>query len=112
MTMAAGPLRDRIAFKQKVETADGQGGYSAAWVTQFTVWGSFRPMRGREQMEAGRLESSVEGVMRVRSSPTTRQIEADWIAVLDSVDYNIRWVSNPDRRDRFLEIAVQRGVAV
>jgi SPP1 family predicted phage head-tail adaptor len=110
--MAAGLLRDRITFKQKVETADGQGGHSAAWVAQFTVWGSFRPARGREQIEAGRLESSVEGTMRVRSSSDTQRIEADWIAVLDGVDYNIRWVTNPDRHSRFLELAVQRGVAV
>lgn len=110
--MAAGPLRDRIAFKERVRTADGAGGASEAWVTQFTVWGSFTPQRGREQMEAGRLESAVSGVMRVRSSSETRQIDATWIAVVGGEDYNIRWVTNPDRRGRFLEIAVERGVAV
>lgn len=110
--MAAGPLRDRIAFKSRVRTADGAGGASEAWVTQFTVWGSFTPQRGREQMEAGRLESSVAGTMRVRSSSQTRLIDATWIAVLDGADYNVRWVTNPDRHARFLEIAVERGVAV
>lgn len=110
--MAAGPLRDRIAFKKKVETDDGQGGYATSWALQFTVWGSFRPQRGREQMEAGRLESSVSGVIRVRSSSQSQTIEPTWIAVIDGADYNIRWISNPDRHARFLEIAVDRGVAV
>lgn len=110
--MAAGPLRDRIAFKKKVETSDGQGGYAAVWTTQFTVWGSFRPQRGREQMEAGRLESSVSGVVSVRSSSQSRSIQPTWIAVIDGVDYNIRWITNPDRRNKYLEIAVDRGVAV
>jgi SPP1 family predicted phage head-tail adaptor len=109
--MAAGPLRDRISFYTKSQAADGRGGFDRTLVLRCTVWGSFTPARSRERVEAGRLESAVDGVMRIRSSSDTRSITADWIARLDGVDYNIIAVMNADRRDRFITLEVRRGVA-
>lgn len=109
--MNAGQLFDRIAFRSPVYDNDGQGGGSVVWTPEFTVWGAFMPKRGREQLEAGRLESAVEGVVKVRSSSQSKTIKPDWICVIDGVDYNIRSITNPDRRNRFLELVVERGVA-
>jgi len=110
--MAAGQLRDRIAFKSPSYSNDGMGGGAVTWATQFTVWGSLTPERGREQLEAGRLQSAVAGVVKVRSSTAARTITAEWICTIDGVDYNIRSITNPDRHDRYLELLVERGVAI
>lgn len=109
--MNAGQLRDRISFRSPAFADDGQGGSSVVWTPEFTVWGAFMPKRGREQLEAGRLESSVEGVVKVRSSSQTKTIKPEWICVIDGIDHNIRSITNPDRRSRFLEMVVERGVA-
>ena len=107
--MAAGSLRKRITFRSEIEAADGYGGYALTWSDLTTVWGSFKPERGSEKVEAGRIAETLAGVMRVRSSTTTRQITTSHIAVMNGQSYNIKAVSNPDQRNRFLEITVERG---
>lgn len=107
--MAAGRLNQRITFRSEVQASDGAGGYGLTWTDLTTVWGSFKPQRGSEKVEAGRLAENLAGVMRIRSSATTRQIAAGYIAVMDGDTYNIRSVSNPDQRNRFLEMTVERG---
>ena len=109
--MGAGQLRDRIAFKSFSYGDDSMGGGAVTWTTQLTVWGSLMPERGREQLEAGRLESAVAGVVKIRGSVSSRTITPEWICTIDGVDYNIRSITNPDRRNRYLEMVVERGVA-
>lgn len=107
--MAAGKLNKRIKFRSEVETSDGYGGSALSWSDLATVWGSFRPERGSEKVKAGRLSETLAGVMTIRSSTMTRQITTAYIAVLDDEDYQIRSISNPDQRNRFLELVVERG---
>lgn len=109
--MGAGQLRHRVTFQIENRTDDGGGGASIEWSTAATVWGSFAPERGNEKLEAGRLEASVAGLLKVRSSTETRAIEAGTHRVLIADQpYQIRSITNPDRRDRFLEMTVERGV--
>ncbi len=110
--MAAGRLRRRVTFQQEVETPDGGGGYELTWADRFSVWGGFRPERGQERLEAGRLESAVAGVLTVRSSSQTRQVTAEWRVMIRGEPYQIRAVTNPDQRSKYLELTVERGVAV
>lgn len=109
--MAAGPLRDRVTFQRATRTPDGAGGAALAWTDEVTVWGGFRPQRGRETLEVGRLESAVAGVLTVRSSPDTREITAADRVQIDGESYQIRTITNPDRRNKMLEFVVERGVA-
>tara|TARA_Y100000815_G_scaffold228067_1_gene216877 strand:- start:305 stop:646 length:342 start_codon:yes stop_codon:yes gene_type:complete len=109
----AGQLRDRVSFYRLTEADDGYGNVHSGWADDpfLTVWGAFQPERGRERLEAGRMESAVAGVLTVRSSADARAVTpADKVAVKGE-DYAIRSITNPDRRNRFLEILVERGVA-
>jgi len=110
---AIGQLRDRVSFHRLDATTDAYGnvtsGYSGA--AFLTVWGAFRPERGRERIEGGRLEASHAGVLTVRSSSDTRAVTTADQARIDGVEYQIRTIANPDRRGRFLEMTVERGVA-
>lgn len=107
----AGNLNKRVVFQRKVVTPDGGGGHSKEWAILVEVWGGFAPERGSERLEAGRLEGSLFGVLRVRSSPTTRTVTVDDRAIVDGVAHQIRSISNPDQRNRMLDILVERGVA-
>ncbi len=105
-------LRDRVTFEVETRTDDGGGGAELSWTVVATVWGDFAPERGRERVQAGRLESAVAGVLTVRSDMTTRAIAAETHRVLiDSVAYQIRSITNPDRCNRYLELAIERGPA-
>lgn len=107
--MAAGQLRKRITFRFETEVPDGGGGYELGWSDLATVWGSFKPERGSERVEAGRIAETLAGVMRVRASTTTQQITTAHVAVMNGQSYNIKAVSNPDQRNKFLELSVERG---
>lgn len=107
--MAAGSMRKRITFQLETEVPDGGGGYELGWSELATVWGSFKPERGNERVQAGRIAETLAGVMRVRSSATTRLVTTSHIAVMDGEGYNIRSITNPDQRDKYIELAVERG---
>ncbi|RXT51157.1 hypothetical protein B6S44_21340 [Bosea sp. Tri-44] len=61
--LAAGQRSHRVRFERRVPGDDD--GYSNSlpenWTVQVMVWAVFRPKFGHEQLEAGRLESSMQG---------------------------------------------------
>lgn len=109
--MVAGQLKSRVQFESPVTTPDGGGGSSRSWGDPLRVWGQFKPERGAERVAAGRLESAVAGTLRVRSSSATRAIGPAHSVLIDGQRYQVRSVTNPDRRGRFLEMTVEGGVA-
>jgi SPP1 family predicted phage head-tail adaptor len=109
--MAIGNMRKRFTFQRESRTPNNSGGYAHTWSTVATVWGSFRPERGSERLDRGRLADPVRGTVRVRSSSTTRTITAEDRVTFDSTSYQIRSIINPDQRNRFLEMVVERNVA-
>lgn len=113
--MSAGRLRGRVTFEQEVKSPDGGGGASIEWGNGFSVWGGFKPERGQERMEAGRLQASLAGVLTVRGSSKVDRVTEDW-SVLISVRgiesrYQIRSISNPDERGKYIEMSVEKGKA-
>lgn len=107
--MAAGGLRARLAFERSTETADGAGGTVLVWGVIYSCRGRFMPERGRERIEAGRTEAAMAGVLRIRSSIAARALsEADRVRIDDDL-YQILSISNPDQRNKFLELSVERG---
>lgn len=109
--IAAGRLNKRVAFERPQRTDDGGGGASVTWVREFTVWGALTPERGRERLQAGRLASEVAGVLKVRSSSQTRDVDETYRVIVDNVPYQVRAIANPDQRNAVLEMVVERGVA-
>lgn len=109
--MRAGALNKRVTFQREKRTDDGSGGSSREFVDDFTVCGEFKPERGRERLEAGRLEAASAGILNVRSSSTTRSVDESWRVLIDDMPHQIRGISDPDGRNRALEFVVERGVA-
>lgn len=109
--MRAGALNKKVTFQREKRTDDGSGGSNRSFVDDFTVWGGFSPERGSERLEAGRLEAAQGGILRVRSSSTTRSVDESWRVLIDDVPHQIRGRGNPDQRNRMIEFTVERGVA-
>jgi SPP1 family predicted phage head-tail adaptor len=108
----AGLMRDRVTLQVEQEAPDGGGGYVLAWHDVATVWGHLTEERGRERLESGRIEGALGAVLKVRHSADTERVNPGWRAVIDGVEYNITSVSQPDRRNRVVEMTVVRGVAI
>lgn len=105
--MRAGRLRKRVTFQSESRSSDGGGGSAITWGNDLEVYGEFAPQKGREQLEAGRLEAALAGILRVRSSSETRAIDETWTVVIGSDRYQIRSIINPDQKNDMLEMTVE-----
>lgn len=111
MTVAQ-DLRLIVTFERFQGEPDGGGGVTnPTWTFLAKAWGAFYPERSRERIEAGRLESAVAGTIAVRSTNASRGVTAADRAVIGGVPYAIKGITNPDRRNKFLEMSVERGTA-
>lgn len=107
-----GAMRDRATFQRAASTTDVLGNDTDGdWQDLATVWGSYKPVRAREDLEAGRTEARAAGVFRTWSTPETQQItEADRLELRGHA-WQVRGIEDPDGFGRFLEFTVERGVA-
>lgn len=108
--MPAGALRFRATFQRETRTTNASGGATSSWGTYHECWAGFVPERGVEVLQDGHLQASVAGTLTIRSSTETRGIAEDDRVVVDGNTYQIRRIINPDQRDRYLEMVVERGV--
>lgn len=108
----AGALRDLVTFQELSIVEDEGGGGEGTW-EDFVgpVCCQVVDRRGRERLEAGRLEASFTSLLRVRSSTETRTVTEEHRAVINGVPHQIRTISNPDRSNTWLEMMIERGVA-
>lgn len=107
-----GELRKRVRFEIPKRTADAGGGASITWTPALTTWGAFVLASGQEKVAAGRLQASATGTLTVRSCLAARQVDESYRVLIDEVPFQIRGAGNPDQRNRFIEFAVEVGVAV
>lgn len=105
-------LRNRVEFQRPVEMTSPLGEAYRGWETVARRWADYIPQRGREQLEAGRLQSEVPGTLQVRFDSVTKDIAAEYRVLIDGVEHQIRSIMDPDMRRRIIEMVVERGVAV
>lgn len=108
----------RVRFERQVAEDDGYGNRRRSWAQPeavATVWAAFRPVFGREQVAAGRLESTLTGTLTVLRSTVTRSITPADRVVFAAGPYagtacNIRSiVPTPDNAE--IEMTLESGVA-
>lgn len=87
------------------------GGFQPWWNPVGSVWCELQLEKGHERIEAGRLQSAIAGVLKVRSSEFTRSITSEHRAVIAGAAYNILSNVCEDRRGKYQTMVVQVGVA-
>ena len=107
-----GQLIELVAFDDRVAQADGMGNTEGDWQEQFQCRAGYTYLRGGEAVMASRLEGVQPIQVRIRSTPETRRIEADWRMrdMRSGIAFAIKSIAAPDRA--FLDLVVQSGVAV
>lgn len=109
-------MRERVHFQRRAWADDGwgNGGYTGEFETQFTEPARLKPGLGSETVIAARLTSIQPYTVTVRSSNRTRGVDTSW-QIVDARDstrqFNIKALSNPDERDRYMEFLVVEGAA-
>lgn len=109
--MRAGMMRDRVQFQRLAAVTDDYGNVTdGSFATYLTVWGQLSERPQGERFEAGRLQSEVPAVLRVRKSTDTDAVRVDDRAVIGGTAYQITAITNPARKNAVLEMHIERGV--
>lgn len=113
----SGNLNNRVRFERQVPGADDSYGnpLPATWTELATVWAAFRPKFGREQLEAGGLESTMTGALTVRRSAAVAAVTAADRVVFTAGPYadrtcQIRSIV-PTMDNSGIEFLLEEGVA-
>lgn len=115
--LGGGDLRWKVRLEKRTASTDGYGNTQGAFTPQFTRRAYIGPMKGGESVIAGRLEGRAPTIIVVRHDPETVTITTDWIAVevlgdgTDGKTFNIRQIDDMERRNRFLTLLCEYGVA-
>jgi SPP1 family predicted phage head-tail adaptor len=100
-------LRHKVTLEQKVQTADGAGGFTTAWEQVAILWASIDRMRASESYNSGQLRTASSHVFRARY---TSSITTDMRLVFGERIFNIRSINNPGEKNNMLEIYAEEGV--
>ena len=110
--MRAGLLRKICQFQAERDIPNDIGGRDVIWQDVFQLRGDLRIERGREALEAGRLEPSNAAVLAVRyDKQVASQIMPGWRVVIDDEWWQIINVLRQNPRGDRLELIVERGTA-
>jgi SPP1 family predicted phage head-tail adaptor len=117
--MARKPLmRESVRFERRAEVDDGYGNVTGGWETLVaSVYAEIRPLRGREEVLAGKLTGTMPYEVKTRwradlaigEDRLTTDDRAVNVATGDV--YNIRSVENPDMKRQWLKLTCEAGVA-
>lgn len=109
--MTAGALTERIRFEKETRTADGGGGSSLAWTTVADRWASVEPLKGREQLEAMKLEAANLFRVTIRNDQAVDPAwRITWLTGGNAV-LNIRECPTTPRRALYRVLVAEAGVA-
>ena len=111
MTDRIGTLRERVCIEREVRTADAGGGTLVNWTPLGhapTVWARIEPLSGHELVQAMRLQARLTHKVTMRwRGDVTAAMRLVW----GTRALNIRAVTNPDERRRYLELYCEEGAA-
>lgn len=113
----AGQRPFRVRFERCVPGADDGAGnvLPDSWTALNICWAGFRPKFGREQQEAGRLESTLTGTLTTLAFAATKAVTAADRAVFVTGPYRDKEcqirsiVPTPDGSE--IEFLLEEGVA-
>lgn len=88
-----GQMKHRITFQEITQVPDGQGGFKAAPVNEFTVWGSVETYRGDMKWQGEQMQTSIMYRILVRwNTAIHSHMWATWnnrkLEVMSIVDVN------------------------
>ncbi len=106
--MSVGKLRHRLTIQQEQRAGDAGTGVTIVWAKVAEVWGSVKPLSGRETLQAMQLQARISHSIRIRYRAG---ITVGMRVLFGTRAFNIRAVKNVDERNRWLDIMADEGGA-
>jgi SPP1 family predicted phage head-tail adaptor len=105
MALIIGRMRHRLALQSPTGTQSETGEVVNTYSTVTTVWGSLRPLTGREMETAAQISEEInyQAVIRYHST-----IGPTWRITNDSKTYEVVSVLNFDEKDEYMILELKR----
>jgi SPP1 family predicted phage head-tail adaptor len=103
--MIIGKLRHRLTLQSPTETRGATGEVLVAYSTDSTVWGSLRPLTGREVSASNQTVEEINYRAEIRYHST---IKSEWRVVNDSNTYEVVTVLNYDELNEYMILELKR----
>lgn len=110
--MTAGKLKEMIAFDRRIKDEDGYGNVEGDWQEQFRTHARVQPIKGGEEVFAGRIAGKQPVIIQIRYSAQAQQITNAWRArdVRTGRTYNITSAADMGENRAFLDVLAISGV--
>jgi SPP1 family predicted phage head-tail adaptor len=94
-------MNRRVSIQSATDVSDGQGGQTASWATDATVYAAIEPLKGYEKYQAMQVQTPVSHkvTIRYRAGVTTSQR-----LLYGSRIFGIKEVINVNEDGNFLEL--------
>lgn len=102
--MRAGELRHRLALQTSTDSKDAGGGLVETWATVATVWGSVKPLKGEDKVNAQLVNSEITHSIKIRYRPG---VNAQGRILFGSRIFQLFEVLNIDERNREMHIGAK-----
>lgn len=103
--MRIGKLRHRLELQSPTQSQGSTGEVTTSWATDSTVWGSLRPLSGKEREDASQINEEINYRARIRYNSS---INPEWRIVNDSNTYEIVTILNFNELDEYMIIDLRR----
>lgn len=103
----AGMLRVKVQVQERQSVPDGAGGSAVTWVTVLEPYTAWKHATMRERLQAMQMQATVMHRVWLRYTPTIRPDMR--IVDADGATYNIRGVTDIEKRRDWLELAVEEN---
>lgn len=100
----AGELRERVTIQRVSNARDAIGGVIETWSTLMQVYAKVAPMSAGEQYRRQQIQASAQWKVTVRYANAIAP--ADRLVWRDRT-FQIKGITNPDMRRRFLDLACE-----
>jgi SPP1 family predicted phage head-tail adaptor len=105
-----GKYRHRVLVEEPITSQDDTGDEITTWQSHGRKWGSVSPLRGREQLQANQIESTMDTRICIRWSASVDAINAKWRLSHLSIVYNIVSIAHVDMARKEIEIMASSGI--
>lgn len=104
-----GELDQKISITREILVDDGLGGQSVTNKSLYPdIWAKIRSLSGGEEERYDKINAKETSAFIIRNRP---DIKEDDRILWDGVQYNIRHIEKKSKRDLYLKIIAERGVA-
>jgi SPP1 family predicted phage head-tail adaptor len=105
--MNVGALNKKIELQAATQTADGMGGFSEAYSTQYTAWSAIWPTSANEQKQAMQTDMIISHRIRIRYRSG---VLSSWRIKYKTRYFNIVSIINPNEKNEMLDIMAKESV--